>query len=179
VAGFAPLDRRDRGWKTVKAANPRIDQVAQFGKVSDATADDTQQQAQAVIAGHPKLKAILAPYDEFAKGVVLALNQAKRTGVSVYGVDISTPDIAVLTAPGSPWKATITTDPANVGRVAVRAIALKLNGDPIKRDILVHPTIITQAYLRDNGITTIDELRTKLPDLDTKDIASAGWIPRR
>ena len=178
VAGFAPLDRRNRGWKDVKAANPGIEQVAQFGKVSDSTANDTQEQANAVITAHPDLAAVLAPYDEFAKGVVNALEQKNKTGVKVYGADVSTADIAVMSKPDSPWVATIATDPANVGRVAVRAAALKLNGDPIDREVLIKPSVITQDFLRENGIKTLEQLRGKLPELDTKDTATADWIPK-
>jgi simple sugar transport system substrate-binding protein len=178
VAGFAPLDRRNRGWNEVKKANPGVKQVAHFGKVSDSTASDTQEQANAAITANPDLKAVLAPYDEFAKGVVLALGQANKTGVKVYGADISTPDIAVITKADSPWVATIATDPANVGRVAVRAAALKVNGDPVDREVLIQPSVITQKFLRDNKIKTLEQLRAKLPELDTKDAASASWIPK-
>jgi len=178
VAGFAPLDRRNRGWKEVKQANPDIKQVAQFGKVSDATANDTQEQANAVITANPDLAAVLAPYDEFAKGVVNALESANKTGVKVYGADISTPDIGIMTKDGSPWVATIATDPANVGRVAVRAAALKVNGDPVDRDVLIQPSVITQEFLKSNGIKTLEDLRAKLPELDTKDTATADWIPQ-
>ena len=80
VAGFAPLDRRNRGWKEVKRPTRSIKQVAQFGKVSDATANDTQEQANAVITANPDLAAVLAPYDEFAKGVVNALESGQQEG---------------------------------------------------------------------------------------------------
>jgi simple sugar transport system substrate-binding protein len=178
VAGFAPLDRRNQGWKSIKAANPGVKQVAQFGKVSDSTASDTQEQANAAITAHPDVKAVLAPYDEFAKGVVLALNQANKTGVKVYGADISTADIAVLTKPDSPWVATIATDPANVGRVAVRAAALKYNGDPVDQQVLIKPSVITQQFLRDKNIKTLEQLRAALPELNTADTATASWIPK-
>ena len=179
VAGFPVTDERDRGWRAVKQANPGIEQVAQFGKVSDTTAEDTAQQAEAVLAAHPDLKAILAPYDEYAKGVVLALNRAKRDDVSVYGVDISTPDIAVMTAPGSPWKVTIASDLKNTGRVVVRALALEIAGAPTGRDVEIPPSIIiTQDFLRENQIATVQQLREKMPELNTKDVATADWMPQ-
>ncbi|MBE2319019.1 sugar ABC transporter substrate-binding protein [Solirubrobacter sp. CPCC 204708] len=178
VPGFAPLDRRNRGWDEVKKANSAIKEVAQFGEVSDSTANDTQEQANAVITANPELKAVLAPYDEFAKGVVNALEAANKTDVKVYGADISTPDIGVMTKEGSPWVATIATDPANVGRVAVRAAALKLNGDPIDTDVLVPPSLITQDFLRENSVKTLEDLRAKLPELNTQDTATADWIPK-
>src|SRR6266536_2158136 len=80
VAGFAPLDRRNTAWQRVKKKYPGLEQVAQFGKVSDSTASDVQSQAAAVLTANPDLNAILAPYDEFAKGAVLAINQAGKHG---------------------------------------------------------------------------------------------------
>ena len=38
--------------------------------------------------------------------------------------------------------------------------------------------MITQKFLRDNKIKTLEELRAKLPELDTKDAATAPWIDR-
>src|SRR6266540_2861604 len=163
VAGFAPLDRRNTAWQRVKKKYPGLEQVAQFGKVSDSTASDVQSQAAAVLTANPDLNAILAPYDEFAKGAVLAINQAgKQKRVKVYGVDISTPD----------------TDPANVGAVTVRAAVLKLLGTKLPRSILIRPALITQSFLVKNNIKTMADLRRKLKGLNTSDIASAPWMPK-
>jgi simple sugar transport system substrate-binding protein len=179
VAGFAPLDRRNTAWEAVKKKYPGLAQVAQFGKVSDSTASDVESQAAAVLTAHQDLNAILAPYDEFAKGAVLAVNQAgKQSQVKVYGVDISTPDIGVMTAAGSPWVATACTDPSNVGAVTVRAAALRVMGVKLPQFVDIPPTLITQSYLKGNSITTMAQLRHKLPGLNTSTIATAKWMPR-
>jgi simple sugar transport system substrate-binding protein len=179
VPGFAPLDRRNTAWQAVKKKYPGLDQVAQFGKVSDSTASDVESQAAAVLTAHPDLTAFLAPYDEFAKGCVLAVNQAgKQSRVKVYGVDISTPDIGVMTAAGSPWVATAATDPANVGAVTVRAAALRVMGVKLPRFVDIPPTVITQSFLRRNRITNMARLRHKLPGLNTSKIATARWMPK-
>ena len=116
VAGFAPLDRRNEVFEEVLAANPGLKNVATFGTVSESTAAEVQTQAAAVLTANPGIKAIFAPYDEFAKGAVLAVEAAGlQDSVKVYGADISTADIAVLTAENSPWVATAGTDPGNVG----------------------------------------------------------------
>ena len=159
VAGFAPLDRRNEVFEQVLAANPGLKNVATFGTVSDSTAAEVQTQAAAVLTANPGIKAIFAPYDEFAKGAVLAVEAAGlQDKVKVYGADISTADIAVLTAENSPWVATAGTDPANVGRVAVRAAALLAAGETVDPQIVVNPALITQQFLRDNSITTIEQL---------------------
>jgi ABC-type sugar transport system substrate-binding protein len=176
VAGFAPLDRRDAVFREVLKANPGLKNVATFGTVSDSTAAEVQTQAAAVLLANPNIKAIFAPYDEFAKGAVLAVQAAGlQDQVKVYGADISAADIGVITAQDSPWVATVGTDPANVGRVAVRAAALKAAGEDVPASIIVPPALITQQFLVDNGITTIAQLGEALPELDTPDLLPIPW----
>jgi simple sugar transport system substrate-binding protein len=173
VAGFAPLDKRDAVWKTVKAANPGLKQVAQVGVVNDSTAAQTADQVKASLQANPDVTAILAPYDEFAKGAVQAVRELKKEGtVKVYGADISNADIEAITADGSPWVATAATDPSNVGAVTVRAAYLRATGGSVDDAIEVPPTLITQDVLRDKGITTVPDLVTAFPDLATPDIAA-------
>jgi simple sugar transport system substrate-binding protein len=177
VAGFAPLDRRDAVFQEVLTANPGLELVSTFGTVSDSTAAETQTQAAAVLTANPDIKAIFAPYDEFAKGATLAVKAAGlEDKVKVYGADISTADIAVMTEAGSPWVATAGTDPGNVGRVAVRAAALLAAGEDVPAQIVVEPALITQAFLRDNAITSIEQLGAKLTTLATPELATAPWL---
>ena len=173
VAGYAPLDKRDAVWKTVKQANPGLKQVAQVGVVNDSTAAQTADQVKASLQAHPGVTAILAPYDEFAKGAVQAVRELKLTGkVKVYGADISNADIEAITAEGSPWVATAATDPANVGAVTVRAAYLEATGGDVDSSIEVPPALITQDVLRDKKITTVPDLVKAFPDLSTPTIAA-------
>jgi simple sugar transport system substrate-binding protein len=173
VAGYAPLDKRDAVWKTVKTANPGLKQVAQVGVVNDSTAAQTADQVKAALQAHPGVTAILAPYDEFAKGAVQAIDELKLQGkVKVYGADISDADIATITAADSPWVATAATDPANVGAVTVRAAYLKATGGTVDSAIEVPPALITQDVLRDKSITTVPDLVKAFPGLSTPTIAA-------
>ena len=174
VAGFAPLDRRNEVFEQVLAANPGLKNVATFGTVSDSTAAEVQTQATAVLTANPGIKAIFAPYDEFATLAVTAAGLQDK--VKVYGADVSTADIDVITADGSPWVATAGTDPGNVGRVAVRAAALLAAGEAVDPQIVVNPALITQQFLRDNAVTTIEQLGEKLPALDTPQLVTAPWF---
>ena len=177
VAGFAPLDRRDEVFQSVLEDNPGLELAATWGSVSDSTAADVQAQTAAALSANPEITAIFAPYDEFAKGAVLAIEAAGlQEQVKVYGADVSTADIGIITADGSPWVATSGTDPANVGRVAVRAAALLAAGEEVESQIVVEPALITQEFLLENEITTIEELREQLPDLDTPDLVTAPWF---
>lgn len=171
VAGYAPLDRRNAVWEKVKAANPGLRQVAQIGAVNDSTAATVADQAKAALQAHPNVKAIFAPYDEFAKGAVLAVNELNLQGqVRIYGADISTADIGVMTAPNSPWVATVAADPANVGAVSVRAAYLKAMGKPVPASVIVPVALITQDALVKNHVQNMQQLATAVPELETPDL---------
>ena len=67
---------------------------------------------------------MFAPYDEFAKGVKIAVDEAGLSkDIKIYSADISTSDIAAMREPDSAWAATAATNPAVVGQVSVRALA--------------------------------------------------------
>ncbi len=174
VAGYAPLDARNTVWVQVKAANPGIKQVAQIGAVNQSTAETVADQAKAALQAHPDVTAIFAPYDEFAKGAVIAVNElGLQAKIKVYGADISTPDIGVITAPGSPWVATVAADPANVGAVAVRAAYLKATGGTVPQDIVVPVSLITQEQLVSGQVKNMAQLSAAVPGLETPDLIAA------
>ena len=178
VAGFAPLDRRDETWRAVKAKNPGIVEKVRIGAVSDTTAATVADQAKAALRANPDITVFFAPYDEFARGVKLALNELKLTDkVKVYSADVSTADIGEITEPGSPWVTTAATNPAVVGAVSIRAAALAVAGQDPGHDIVVQPTLLTQEALRSANIHTIEDLNAKLPAFGHSDAATAAWIP--
>ncbi len=112
VAGFAPLDRRNEVWDKFKTDNPDVVEKARFGNVSDTTATSTADQAKAAFAANPDISVVFAPYDEFARGVKLAaadLGIAEK--LKIYSADVSTADIQEIVEEGSPWVATVATNP--------------------------------------------------------------------
>jgi simple sugar transport system substrate-binding protein len=178
VAGFAPLDRRDEVWREVKAANPGIVEKVRIGAVNDTTAATVADQAKAALRAHPEITVFFAPYDEFARGVKLALNEIGLADkVKVYSADVSTADLGEITEPGSPWVATVATNPAVVGAVSVRAAALLLAGIDPGHNVVVTPVLLTQADLRAAGIHTVEDLNAKLPAFGQSSAATAAWIP--
>ncbi len=65
---------------------------------------------------------MFAPYDEFAKGVKIAVDEAGMTDqVSIYSADVSTSDIAAMREPNSAWKATAATNPPSSCGRSVRS----------------------------------------------------------
>ena len=180
VAGFAPLDRRNEVWDTFKKENAGVIEKARFGNVSDTTATSTADQAKAVLTANPDISVIFAPYDEFARGVKLAANDLGiASKLKIYSADVSTADIQEIVEPGSPWVATVATNPAVVGAVSIRAAALQIAGQDVPHQISVKPTLLTQEALRAAGVKTIEELAQKVPAFSTSDAVTASWIPNK
>jgi simple sugar transport system substrate-binding protein len=178
VAGIAPFDRRNETWKAFKVKYPGIQEVATFGTMDNPIAGSVAAQARLALAAHPDITVIFAPYDEFARGVKMAVDDAKLSSqIKIYSADISTPDIVAMREPGSSWAATAATNPAVVGRVSVRALAMLLAGEDPGRNIIVPPTLITQAQLRDADIKDMESLGTKLPQFYRADVALPAWMP--
>jgi simple sugar transport system substrate-binding protein len=180
VAGFAPLDRRNEVWEKFKADNAGVVEKAHFGNVSDTTATSTADQAKAALTANPDIKVVFAPYDEFARGVKLAAGDLNiKDKIKIYSADVSTADIQEITEEGSPWVATVATNPAVVGAVSIRAAALQIAGQPVPHQITVEPTLLTQAALRSAGVKTIEDLAAKLPAFNHSDAVNASWIPQK
>jgi simple sugar transport system substrate-binding protein len=178
VAGFAPLDRRHAVWTDVLKTHPGIHQVAQWGTASSPVATNVADQTAAVFRAHPDISVIFAPWDEFARGATLAVNENQlNKKVKIYSADISTADIQAMIAPDSPWVATAATNPAVVGEVSVRAAALLLAGQDPGHEILVQPALVTRDLLLKENIKTIGDLEAKVPAFAGSSAASAAWIP--
>lgn len=178
VAGFAPLDRRHAVWQALKQSEPGIQEAARWGTANTPVATAVADQSTAVFRAHPDISVVFAPWDEFARGAALAVDENKLNGkIRIYSADISTPDIEAMRAPGSAWAATAATNPAVVGAVSVRAVALLLAGSDPGHEILVKPALVTQALLRDQNIHTVAELEAAIPAFAASDAATAAWIP--
>ena len=178
VEGFPALDNRDKAWAAFKTKHPGVEQVAQWGSVDDTTAKTVADQTAAVFRAHPEISVVIAPYDEFARGVKLATDDAGVSDkVKIYGVDVSTSDIQEIREPKSAWVATSAASAEGIGEVAARAIALAIAGQLKEDKVYTMATLITQKFLDDNNIKSEKELVAKLPAFLGRDIASAPWIP--
>jgi simple sugar transport system substrate-binding protein len=178
VPGIAPLDRRHAAWEDVKAEHPGIEEVAQFGTLDNPIANSNANQARSVLQANPTIEVVFAPYDEFAKGVKIAVDEAGLSqDIDIYSADVSTADIAAMREPGSAWKATVATNPAVVGEVSVRALAMLLAGEDPGANVIVPPTLITQEFLNENDISNMQELAAAMPQFAHADVAVPDWMP--
>jgi simple sugar transport system substrate-binding protein len=178
VAGIAPLDRRDAVWKDYLAKN-QWTQKFKTGKFTNSTATDTAPMVDNALKSNADVVAVYAPYDELSKATLSALNQnpSLKGKVKVYGADISTADIELMTKPESAWVATGATDPNAIGAAVVRTLALNLGGQLNVLNVEFPPILVTQEFLRSKNIKNMDDLRAAEPTLNIADVSSADWIP--
>lgn len=177
VAGFAPLDRRYEVWKEFGKSHGIVE-TAVWGVVNNSVAASVADQTKAVLRAHPDISLIFTPWDEFARGVKLAIDElGVANKVKIYGVDISTSDIQAIVEPNSPWVATAATNASVVGEVSVRAVSLAIAGKDPGHSVLVQPSLVTRAQLIDNKIATIEDLAAKIPAFRASDAATAPSIP--
>ncbi len=177
VLGIAPLDRRHVIWDEMVTAN-NWSQDFFVGEFTNSVATDNARLVDAALRANTGVSAIFAPYDEFTKGTVSAIEQSNlQDSIRAYGIDISNADIEIMTKDGSPWVATATTDPNAIGAGVVRTMALELAGEQASRTVQFPGVLVTQDFLRENSITNMDELRVSLPALNLTDTSSADWIP--
>lgn len=178
VAGILPLDKRHESYEKMKAANSGMKELARTGTLDSPFSVKNAEQVKAAIIANPSINAYFAPFDEFGKGVILALEETRMSDkVRVYTADISTQDIQLMIKPGNPWAATAATNPAAIGAVSVRAIAKKLAGEALDHDIIIPPMLFTQQMLIDSGVKNMKQLREKFPAFNHVDRALASWIP--
>ncbi|NIK67707.1 sugar ABC transporter substrate-binding protein [Paenibacillus sp. BK720] len=136
VAGFAPMERRQVAYKAFQEKYPDIKEIAAFGNANNP-AMDTQAQMEAILKQYPNkgdITAVWAAWDEFAKGAARAIQQAGRTEIKVYGIDMSDEDLQMIQDKNSPWVASAAVDPKDIGRVQVRTLYKEFKGeanDPI------------------------------------------------
>ncbi|KIL49739.1 sugar ABC transporter substrate-binding protein [Jeotgalibacillus soli] len=157
VAGFAPMERRQIAYQQFLQDNPGINEVAAFGAATQNTALDTQAQVEAVLKQYPNegdIDAIWASWDEFAKGAVRALEQAGRTDIKVYGIDMSDEDLQMMQQENSPWVASAAVDPTDIGRIQVRYAYQQLNEEGSVERVLLEPVFVEKEALPDEQITT-------------------------
>lgn len=178
VPGIAPLDRRDETWLKVKAANPGIVEAAVFGTLDNPIANSVANQARSVLQANPDITVMFAPYDEFAKGVKIAVDEAGLTDqIDIYSADVSTADIAAMREPGSAWVATAATNPAVVGEVSVRTLVMLMAGEDVPASVIVPPTLITQKMLLEGDIKNMADLSAKLPQFAHAAVSVPAWMP--
>lgn len=159
VAGFPPMESRQISYKAFQAKYPDIKEIAAFGTADNAQLD-AQTQMEAILKQYPNkgdITAVWAAWDEFAKGASNAIKQAGRDEIKVYGIDLSDEDLALIQDKNSPWIASAAVDPTTIGRVQVRYLYQKFDGNTKDEKVELEPVYVQRDDLpKDKKVTTAD-----------------------
>ncbi|WP_200883614.1 substrate-binding domain-containing protein [Chelonobacter oris] len=177
VPGIPPLDRRDEVFTEFKKTYPNIQEIARFGTMNNPIPNQVADQAAAVFRANPDITVAFSPYDEFAKGIKIAVEEAGLSRkIKIYSADISNSDIQTMREPNSAWVATVATNPSIMGEVSVRALAKLLKGDNVDNQITIPPVLITQDMLNKNNIKNIDELIENVTEFRSSNVLLEDWM---
>ena len=127
--GVPPLDRRNTIYtKLEKEGKIKTVYTISPSDPANARGDVTTKTAAILPTLRPgKVDAIWGCYDELAKGVLQALNDANRTDMPMYTIDISNDDIQLMVRNPKVWISSAAVDPKLIGVVNMRLMAMKLN----------------------------------------------------
>ncbi len=176
VAGFAPMERRQIAYEAFQEQYPNMQEIASFGNASNPLLD-TQSQMEALLKKYPEgeIDAVWAAWDEFAKGASLAIQQAGRTEIKVYGIDMSDEDLQMIQDPSNPWIASAAVDPTDIGRVQVRYLYQKFNGDETPAQVILEPVYVSADNLPDEQIST-NELSEYVEGWGSSEQGYTDWM---
>jgi len=128
--GIPPLDRRNVLYaKLEDEGKIKTLEVIAPSDTANARGDMTTK-ASAILPKYAtdSVDAIWGCYDELAKGVLQALNDAGRTDIPMYTIDVSNDDIQLMLANSEVWKSTAAVDPKLIGIVDMRLLVMKFVG---------------------------------------------------
>ena len=178
VAGFAPMERRQESYKAFQAKYPDIKEIAAFG-TADKPALDSQSQMEAILKQYPNkgdISAVWATWDEFAKGAVKAIQQAGRTEIKVYGIDMSDEDLQLIQSENSPWVGSAAVDPKDIGRVQVRYLYQKFHGDQTEDTVVLKPSLVLRDALPKDAKVTLADLDKYVEGWGKSEQGYTDWL---
>ena len=146
---YAPLMNRNEVWESYKEMN-NWNQVFFVENATEFTdAMDLQNAIEdAITSVDGNVDFIYAPWDYLSINTVEAIKATRNdstTGHSifVYGADINTQDIQVMTTEESPWKATAGGDPRAIGASLIRMVAIVVASNEVVNGITQIPPEIS------------------------------------
>jgi len=189
---FLPLQNRDYTWSSALKCYPRIsmtghcniDVFANYEKKKSVIKNTLLQNLDAVSStgDGPRIQAVAAMWDEFAKPAVAAVKELTEDGilrhgeVEVFSMDLVEEDLEIMKQERQIWRATVATDPFQIGRVLVRAATIITQGEYL-RPIIMEPSLITSDDLFELPAHSISDLQVFRGFRETE-WAWRDWMPR-
>ena len=179
VAGFPPMERRQKTYEAILKENPGIHQLESIGAVSSDVQGDTANKVGAILAKYPKgqIDAIWGAWDAFSQGAYKALKENGRTEIKLYSIDVSNQDLQLMREKGSPWQMTAAVDTQLIGAVNLRIVALKIAGEKTPATYEFPAQTIPQSLLlsQPDGIN-VTGLSKIIPGWGKSEDFTAPWF---
>lgn len=177
--GIPPLDRRNVVYTDLEAAG-KIKTLEVIAPTDTANArGDMTTKTAAILPKYPdgSVDAIWGCYDELAKGVLQALNDAGRTDIPMYTIDISNDDIQLMLTNKDVWKSTAAVDPKLIGIVDTRLLAMKFVGEETPDFFnLSASNVLTTQLGADINMTNLGTVIDGWGDATGEDAFNLAWM---
>jgi simple sugar transport system substrate-binding protein len=174
--GVPPLDRRETIYQEF-LADGRIETLETVGPTNfQDVQGDIATKVGAILAKYPEgtVDAIWGSWDEMAKGAYTALKDAGRTDVKLISIDVSNQDMNLMREPGSVWLSTAAVDPALIGIVDMRLLAMVFAGEETPANYDLEARLIKQSDLKPD--TTMLTLKDVIAGWGVSDAFNAPWM---
>ena len=177
--GIPPLDRRNAVY-TQYEKDGKIKTLEIIAPTDTANArGDMTNKTAAILPKYPKgsVDAIWGCYDELAKGVLQALNDANRKDIPMYTIDVSNDDINLMRTNNKVWKSTAAVDPKLIGIVDMRLLASKLAGVTTPDYYTLSASnIMTTDLKSDTAMATLNTVVKGWGDATTDASFNLAWM---
>ena len=177
--GIPPLDRRNVVYTQLEAEG-KIETVEVIAPTDTANVrGDMTTKTAAILPKYPEgsVDAIWGCYDELAKGVLQALNDAGRTDIPMYTIDISNDDIQLMLTNPNVWKSTAAVDPKLIGIVNTRLLAMKFVGEETPEYFnLAACNVLTSQLNSDINMTNLGTIIEGWGDASGEDAFNLSWM---
>jgi simple sugar transport system substrate-binding protein len=177
--GIPPLDRRNAVYQQYEADGKiQTLEVIAPSDTANARGDMTNKTA-AILPKYPEgsVDGIWGCYDELAKGVLQALNDAGRTDIPMYTIDVSNDDINLMRTNNTVWRSTAAVDPKLIGIVDMRLLASKFAGvDTPDYYNLSASSIKTDDLKADTSMSTLSQVVPGWGDASTDSSFNLDWM---
>lgn len=174
--GEPPLDRRQEIYKQFEDAG-KIQTLEVVGPTDwNDVIGSVASSISAMLPKYPvgTVDAVWASWDELAKGVYNACNEAGRDDIIMVAIDVSNQDLNFMREKDSIWKATAAVDPVLIGRIGMRLMAMKLHGDETPAFYQFEPKVIMSDMLKDD--TNMDNLDQVIDGWRVSDEFNQPWM---
>ncbi|MCG8549424.1 MAG: substrate-binding domain-containing protein [Desulfobacterales bacterium] len=165
IGGYEPMEKRIDVYNKIMAEEPGLREITRFGIAGPGTVLHTEVRVKEILQSYPKdgIDAVLATWDEYAKGAANAIMSEGRNEIRLYGIDISDSVLKMLKNPDNPWVATVGVDSKMLGRVQIRMLAQALLGRKLPDRHTLEPVLINKSMLPEDQPVTMSDLHQYIP----------------